>query len=458
MIFVITYLIISYPACGAYSLFGSFLMLLVSLKNYFEHKQRESIILALTIVLSLLLIPIFYYRVVFDQLSFGTIYTANLPYFTLKGAEKGLWLPFLMLIVFFIYIVLLKNGNDLSKKKFFVKLLPTFLFILSLTTVFVFSFKDKNFYTELSMQAAADNEDWNEVLKIARKQEDEPTRIIVMNTNLALYKLGLATDKMFHYKNGDKKINSPRPIVSIQIGGTMLYYQYGELNYCNKWCMESMVEYGLSVSVLKYFVLSSLLNGEIDLSKKYNDVLKSTLFYRSWALKNQKYMDHPESIAKAEEFRNILTLTTYDDELDIDYSNVEAFLRNHFAYLREVPKELTELSVLFNLDLKNIERFWPRLFRWVRFYPTKKVPVHFQEAALLYEHLEHKVDLTGAPFDNTIRENFKNFQDMVQQSSNYPEESMKKLFYNQYGNTFWYYYFFVKEQEPSKKDEKGYKN
>jgi hypothetical protein len=458
VLFAIFYLFIAYPLFGAYSLLGGLLMLLVSLRNYFETKQRTALIPSIAIFPSLLLIPIFYYEFVFNQIAFSNIYSAILPNFKLNGSEIMLWLPYLIIAVFFIIMALQKWNKLQTNQSFLFKIVPAFVFLSCLTVVYVFSFKDKNFNTELSMQAASENENWDKVLNLARKQQDEPTRLIVLNTNLALYKLSLAGDKMYHYKNGNKKMKSPRFILPVQIAGTLLYYQYGLTNYCNKWCMEDMVEYGLSPSVLKYFVLSSLLNDEIALARKCNNVLLSTFFYKAWALKYQKYIDHPESILKAEEFKNILALNAYEDILDGDYGNMEAFLKNHFSHLRVVPKELSELSVLFSLETKNIELFWPRFFRWVRLNPTKKIPVHFQEAALLYERLEHKVDLTGAPFDEAVKANFRNYMEMVQQYGGYPEESLKQISYNRFGNTFWHYYFFVKDPKSQKKDDKEYKN
>ena len=456
--FAISYLLVAYPLFGAYSLLGGLLMLLVSLKNYFETKQRTALILPIAILPSLLLIPIFYYEFVFEQIAFSDIYTAVLPNFKLNGSEILLWMPYLIIAVFFIVMALQKWNKLQTKQPLLHKIVPAFVFLSCLTVVYVFSFKDKNFNTELSMQAASENENWDKVLNLARKQQEEPTRLIVLNTNLALYKLGLAGDKMYHFKNGNKKMKSPRMILPIQIAGTLFYYQYGLTNYCNKWCMEGMVEYGLSPSVLKYFVLSSLLNGEIKVAKKCNDVLLSTLFDKAWALKYQKYIDHPESISKAQEFKNIQVLNAYDDVLDGDYGNMEAFLKNHFTHLRVVPKELSELSVLFSLETKNIERFWPRFFQWVRLNPTKKIPIHFQEAALLYERLEHKVDLTGAPFDVAVKANFSNYMEMVQQYGSYPEESLKQISYNRFGNTFWHYYFFVKDPLSKEKEDKEYKN
>jgi hypothetical protein len=215
--------------------------------------------------------------------------------------------------------------------------------------------------------------------------------------------------------------------------------------------MEGMVEYGMDVSKLKYAVSSATLNGETALAQKYNDVLKSTLFHKSWAMKQQACIDHPEDLKKAPEFGNILAIIANNDVLDGDHSLLENFLRNYFANIEGGHPVLVELSVLFNLDLKNIPGFWPSLFSWVKTHEGQHIPVHFQEAALLYEHLEHKGYLEGAPFDNEVIVNFQHFLALTQQYVNYPEEAVKDMYYTQFGHTFWYYYFFVKEQPGKKK-------
>ncbi len=432
-------------------------MLVFSVKQYFKEKHRLALIPSIAIATSIILVPLFYYEFVYVEVPFSQIYSAGLPNFRMNGSEIKLWFPYFFIAAYFIYMILWEKKELPIKKSFIVKVLPISVFVASLVVVYLLSFKDANFNMELSMQSAAEKEDWNEVLRLARKQKDEPTRLIVMNTNLALIKLGLASDNMFHYKNGDKEINSPRAIFPVQIAGTMFYYQYGLLNFSNKWCMEGLVEFGLNVSVLKYFVLSSILNGEFALSNKYNRVLHSTLFYKAWAEKHQNYIDHPETISNSVAFKNILALTVYEDDVTLDFDNLEAFLRIHFSKMRQVPKELTELSVIYNLDIKNNDRFWPRLFRWIKFYPNKKMPVHFQEAAILYGNLEGQ-DLSGAPFDESVKANYANFQALVKQYNGYPLESMKSIFYNQFGNTFWYYYFFVNDSQVKKKEEKGYQN
>ncbi|MDP4278517.1 MAG: DUF6057 family protein, partial [Bacteroidota bacterium] len=276
-----------------------------------------------------------------------------------------------------------------------------------------------------------------------KKQQDEPTRLIVMHTNLALYKLGLAGDNLFKYRDGNKAMKSPREILPMRLAGTFFYYQYGKPNYCYRWCMEDMVEYGMNASVLRYFVLSCIMNGETNLARKYNRILASTLFYKSWAKKYQYYIDHPDKVATAPEFANIISLTAYDNILDGDDSMLELYLKNSFAYMGGGTPALVEASLLFNLDMKDIPRFWPRFFLYARTH--NRIPVHYQEAALLYQHLEQKVSLDNLPLDRNVVTNFNLFLDYVQKYVQYPEDQIRPFFYNQFGDTFWFYYFFVKD-------------
>jgi hypothetical protein len=457
LLFSLAFLLVGYPMVGVYALFGALLMLLHTVLNLKKGNRRAAFVAISVLTASILIIPIGYYWFAYDQIAFGDIYTANLPNFTFKGGEAKLWIPFLVMALLFMVYASLNLEEGLFKKRKGFVLLPIAIVLLFSLAVNALSYKDANFKTEIQLLKAADQEDWNKILTIAGKQKEEPTRLIVMTTNLALFKLNLAGDDTYHYRNGDKEINAPRLILPIHMAGPIFYFQYGIPTYCTKWCMEGMVEYGLNVSFLRYFVLSSILSGETALAQKYNNVLMETYQYKTWAKNHQRFIDHPERIAESTEFRNIIPLTEFNDVLNEDYYNLESFLRIHYSTMTEVPKELTELSVLFNMDIKDDKRFWPRLFRWVKLHPNQRIPTHFQEAALLYADLT-KMDITGAPFDANVTTSFKNFLRMVQQYGNYPESAMKEAFAPVFGKTYWYYYFFLKGPQSEKPKDSDYKN
>jgi len=453
VIFIIAWLLVTFPVFGAYTLFGGLLMVFMTLKRGVQEKNNQLLIPALTGLSGIVLIPVFYYLLVYHQTFFGKLFFTLLPGFNTKS-ELLLWLPFVLMALFFILAILWKPVKESKKQTFIQKSLPVVVFLSALVIAYTFSYRDENFKTELAMQSASENEDWHEVLRIARKHKDEPTRLIVMHTNLALYKLGLAGDNLFKYKNGNKPINTPGNIVPIQIAGKFFYYQYGHLNYCYRWCMEEMVEYKMNANNLKYFILSATLNKEMAVAQKYNDVLKATLFYKSWAEAHQPYIDDPERAIKEPALLNILRLNAFEDVLDGDHSMLESFLLNHAAHSRGGNPELIELSILSNLQIKDSELFWPRFFVYVRTQP--RIPVHFQEAALLFHYLQSKPGAEQLPLDSQVIRRFQQFLQLSEKYTNQPKELIRHFFFNQFGDTYWYYFFFTDLQLKKKRGSESY--
>lgn len=458
IIVVTSFIIIAFPVCGFYALFCGLLMIIVCIKDYLKQKQIKQLIPAVILILLIPLVPFFYQRYIYDNVYISDIYFTLLPGFNFNKDFIILWLPYILVGVFFIGILFYKSpekkqksGGSISDNPKVHKELssrkltpaPAIFMLFTILFVIIFSYRDQNFNTELKMQAAIDDEDWNEVLNLTRKQVDEPTRNIVMYTNLALYKLGTAGDRMFQYPAGQKNINSPVPVSSMQIFGIQMYYYYGLTNYCYKWCMEYFVENGVKTNQLKYFVLSSLINGETNLARKYNDMLKTTLFYKTWALEHQKYINGPQEIAVSHEFAGIRKLTAKYDVLDGDHQMLESYLRNYFSNLKDGPAEQLELSLLYCLELKDMNKFWPRFFYWAM--TQKRIPVHFQEAALLFQNIKNNVNLQNITFDEKVLNNFQYFLSLSKQYSNLPFEQAKEMYKKQIGGTYWYYFLFYNE-------------
>jgi hypothetical protein len=455
---VTSYLILAFPVSGFYALFSGLLMIIVSIKEYFRKKDIKQLLPAVILFVLIPLVPYLYQRYIYDDAFISDIYFTLLPGFKLNKDFIVLWLPYFLHGVYFIFMLFYnssdknKTSNDSisdskdhkNKRSLIFNPAPTIIVLFTFLFVIMFSYRDQNFNTELKMQAAIDNEDWNEVLNLTRKQVDEPTRNIVMYTNLALYKLGTAGDRMFQYPFGQKKINCPVPVSSIQISGFQMYYHYGLTNYSYKWCMESLVENGIKTNQLKYFVLSSLVNGETKLAAKYNDMLKSTLFYKKWANDHQKYINNPQEIAVSPEFSGIKKLTAKYDILDGDHQMLEPYLRNYFSNLKDGPAEQLELSLLYCLELKDMNKFWPRFLYWAM--TQKRIPVHFQEAALLFQNIQNNnINLQNVAFDEKVINSFRNFLSLSKQYSNLPIEEAKELYKNQIGGTYWYYFLFYNE-------------
>ena len=105
-------------------------------------------------------------------------------------------------------------------------------------------YKDNNFRRELIMTHAVEDLDWDKVLQTYQTlgENEEPTRMMWMLKNLALFRQGTAGDNMYHYKNGSAAPDAPFQVRLSQTGAKLIYYHYGKLNFCYRWCLEDGVE------------------------------------------------------------------------------------------------------------------------------------------------------------------------------------------------------------------------
>jgi hypothetical protein len=442
LLFLFLFIPVFFHMSGFYSLFAVWLFVMFEIATLKKYNKKDQLI---RIVLSLIFIfgiPILFYRYIYVVSKFPEIYIAAFPSYRITD-DLALYLPFLILFIFLICIVFRFLPSTKTQKSFRLSFyIPALVFFMTLVGVFYFSYDDENFRTELAMERAVYNNNWKEVLTFRRKLKGEPTRLIIMDTYLALRKLHIAGDKMFTFKNGNKQLNSRKPVLPIEIAGKMFFFQYGKINYCYRWCMENMMNNGMNIDDLKYFVKSCLLNEEYSLAKKYNDVLLKTLFHKSWARKYQEYIENPEKIHLDTEFREIMPLLSFENDLYAeDKSKFEEYLRYSFATVNFGSQEIMDLSIQSVLEYKNMNAFWPRLAYYLLTH--SRLPVHYQEAALLYYSLKRDVDISEVNIDKNVLNNFREFILAKNKYTKLSADQAKPFFTERFGNTYWYYYYFV---------------
>ena len=80
-------------------------------------------------------------------------------------------------------------------------------------------------------------------------------------------------------------------------------------------------------------------------------------------------------------------------------------------------------------------------------HTDQRMPTHYQEAAYLYGHLEHQIDISHMPFDEGVKQNYAAFMELAQKCAGMTEEQMRPIFYPRFGHTFYYDYFLVRNQK-----------
>ena len=447
------YLIIVAIAAAGYPLFGFYaiLALLTIAVLAVATAEERNIGVALLCIAAAAATPILYYSS-YEQTRFSRMFTAGMPAFHFIARDLRTWIPYILLYLFPLVIPFIRfKATDeftLPKKRFI--LTQGISAIVIIFMVQFFWFRDPNFRAEIKMNHYMERLEWRKVLDIAKAQEQTPTRLMVLNRNLALLKLGRAGDEMYHYLDGGEPAASPFEIRLMQVGGKMLYYHYARMNFCYRWCLEDAVEYGWKIDYMKYMVKTSIISGEYALAQRYIDTMKKTIFYKKWAEKYEKFIQDPSLIAKDREFASILPLYQFEDQLDGDNTLVEIYLLNYFAhtYSDLNTPMFDEAALMCALTLKDIQTFWNCFFRYANSHKADRMPTHYQEAALLYGNLEKSVDISKMPFDKTVKMRFQDFMRFAQKHAVKDVErdpEAKKLFYERYGDTFWYFYFFIRD-------------
>lgn len=463
-VYIVVATAVAYPLFGFYGLLATALMAVSTwrLPSRARRATMDKAVSTAVAVAAIVIVPLFYYHFVYYQTPLAEIYRTALPVFTLEGEHNNYYIPFVLLTLVLLCFAAcytkahtaqsskLNEHSSMSKvqsPKF--KVLSNLL-VIAVLVVATYSawYKDKNFHRELMMVHEVENLDWNGVLQTYQTlgDDEEPTRMMWMLKNLALFRLGTAGDDLYHYKNGDYKCPAPFQVKLTQTGGKPLYYHYGLLNYCYRWCLEDGVEYGWRVDYLKYMLKCAILNGEMNVARKYIDMLKTTKYYKDYALHYEPYLTHRGLISHDPEMKPILHFLHVPDQLGTDNTLVELYLLNTFTYSPFKPNDIVyrEACLLAALQSKQIPPFWEQFSRFSALFKGKHMPTHYQEAAYLYGNLENKVDISHMPFDDEVKQTYNDFMAAAQQYSGMTEAEMKPLMYPRFGGTFYYEYFFIR--------------
>ena len=301
--------------------------------------------------------------------------------------------------------------------------------------------KDENFHHETAMKHFIEQTRWEDVLAEADKQQDMPTRGVVVMRNLALSRLGRQSTEMYRYRNGSKQPASPFPFQLSMMIGNLLYYNYGMFNDCHHMCVEAGVEFGWHVEQLKYMARCNLMNDEVNAMLKYTRLLKHTLFHGEWA-DNMEKLQKPELKRKDRETGPIMHTMHHYDNVGADHGYAEKYLMNHLAVIDCDDPEFQEQCVLATLWTKSSLHFWYRFKRYLELNPGKPVPRYFMEAAYLYT-TEEKKALFNMSFDEGVKKTYQEFIDQLPKYDGMDIDDVRSALYPRFGDTFFFDYYLM---------------
>ena len=445
--FILLSTALAYPLFGFYALLGTVLMGIIAWRLP-DYKLWQKITDSIVAVVAIAAVTLLYYQYWFYQTNIVNILWTGLPIFRLGEEYTSYYIPYYILAATLTLMAATYRLCDQEVRRPYLWILTQVVAVGALAyATYHFWYKDSNYHTELVMERYAQEEKWEDILTAFRNSDEECSRMMWMMKNLALFRLGRAGDELYHYKNGDKAPDASFPVRMAQAGGKIVYYNYGQLNFCYRWCLEDGVEYGWRVEYYKYMLRCSLLNGELTVAQKYIDILKKTKFHKEWAERYEPYVKNPSLIKKDPGMEPITHLLKAEDILASDNSLIEIFLLNHLSNIQTTDPLLQELVLLSAMQKKDIPSFWRAFFQYAQTHQNQHMPIHFQEAAFLYGNLENQVDISRMPFDKEIPESYRDFMATAQQYQGMTEEQIKPMMYNRFGATFFFEYFLTRGQK-----------
>ena len=457
-----------YPLFGTYAIAAAVLMGLWCWR--LDKDRWQALVDCILAVLMVVAIPLLCYQYVYNQVNMANLWWTGLPIFKIIDEYPEFYVPYALLGACLLILTVGKwntaakqeqsapspvtterkrtqknsKKQKSSSKKYSGWWQTAIVIIVLAATVYGVNaawMKDENFHHETAMKHFIEQTRWEDVLAEADKQQDMPTRGVVVMRNLALSRLGRQSTEMYRYRNGSKQPASPFPFQLSMMIGNLLYYNYGMFNDCHHMCVEAGVEFGWHVEQLKYMARCNLMNDEVNAMLKYTRLLKHTLFHGEWA-DNMEKLQKPELKRKDRETGPIMHTMHHYDNVGADHGYAEKYLMNHLAIIDCDDPEFQEQCVLATLWTKSSLHFWYRFKRYLELNPRKPVPRYFMEAAYLYT-TEEKKALFNMSFDEGVKKTYQEFIDQLPKYDGMDIDDVRSALYPRFGDTFFFDYYLM---------------
>ncbi len=450
-LYIFLWCVVGYLATGWLGLLTALLMGVRDIVS----APRSRVVPLCVAVAGVIAVPIVAYNF-YSQMRISDAWIVGLPLFQQDVyTSVRMLVPFIVLASSLIVLGFVRfPGLQGKGKKWLWLSVEVVCMVVFALGVYKMDFSDSNYHTELRVYRAAEEQRWDDVLAEVSGSSTDPTREIILFRNIALTYQGTLGSQMFRYNNMSipPAVGDSLRVHMSQINAPLVYLLYGRMNFATRWSMENAVEYGFSPTVYKTMAIAAIVSGEYDLAEKYLLTLKKTLYHSGWAdryltvVKDHRLREKLPELAKMVEF-----YAHFSNRLDSDEGLVEMYLLNYFSNtMNKDCKLLQETTLAYALLSKDIQLFWPRFFLYAHLHRGEDMPIHYQEAAFLYGNLEHEVDISTMPFDQSkVIQRYANFQRLSSSlaSRGLSSEQIGEQTKVSYGDTFWWFYFFCRGLE-----------
>ena len=174
--------------------------------------------------------------------------------------------------------------------------------------------KSEQLRATVLMLRLMERNNWRGILHVASLLREPPNYTLLVIKNLAIVNLGGVAEDLSNRIHVKKDARHSETFSLSAFVKVPVNYYIGRSNQSYRWAMEHTVQYGKRVFFLKYMVKDALINGDIEIARRYNNILASTMFHKQWAADMQRYIDNPDLIVENQEFSDVLKMQELEAE------------------------------------------------------------------------------------------------------------------------------------------------
>ncbi|MDE6742214.1 MAG: hypothetical protein K2J58_07780 [Muribaculaceae bacterium] len=307
-----------YFIAGFFALLGTSICAILAICMAIQSKKYVNFATAAVAIGLIVFIPPMYYTYFQgNTVDNYYLYLKGLPELMMEKFDVYLWWPFAVATAIFLLLALIKGilGWKDSKKIKYVS-------IVALGICFIWSIrsdqKSEQLRATVLMLQKLDRNDWAGMTGVMSRIKEPPNYTMRTLNNLAIMNQGGEWQSLERYQPARGDGRHSEKFTMTAFVNVPMCYNTGRFSESYRWAMEHTVQYGKRVFFLKYMVKDALLRGEIKLAKRYNDILRSTMFHRQWAEDINRYIENPGLIDTNLEFHRVYELGKVNNKQEND--------------------------------------------------------------------------------------------------------------------------------------------
>lgn len=210
--------------------------------------------------------------------------------------------------------------------------------VLCLTAAFgVNSTYGRDTYEIIAYDQLIRAEKWAEVISRAEKYQPR-NELACVSVNLSLFMCGRMNEMSEFYQCGTKGLLMPRVRDNVSnISTGEAFWRLGFVNEALRYAFdtqEAIPDCEKSPRSMMRMAECQIVNGRYKVASKYIDLLKHTMFYRSWALEHEKYLGN-EALIESNPIYHYLRIVRNREDYLFHYPEMDKMLGRLYLQCKE---------------------------------------------------------------------------------------------------------------------------